>query len=288
MKFQITNKQKILFPKSKITKDQYIAYYRKIAKWILPIVKDRPITLQRFPEGIEKQVFFQKKAMEYYPGWIKTVLVKRQQRTPIKMPIINDLDSLLYIANQVGTIHIWLSKKDKLNTPDRLIFDLDPPKNDFKKVIRAAKDLKKLLDFLKLPCFVMTTGSKGLHIIIPIKREMTFDEVRDFARKTAYVLTKQYPQRYTIETRIEKRQNRVFIDYLRNAFAQTQVSPYSVRPIENAPIATPIYWEELSAIKDSREFNVKNIFKRKSDPFSSLNEKSVSLKNAVKKLEKFL
>ncbi|EKE21244.1 MAG: hypothetical protein ACD_7C00303G0001, partial [uncultured bacterium] len=261
MKFQITNRQKILFPKSKISKEEYVNYYRKIAKKIIPLIKDRPITLQRFPEGIKGQIFFQKKIMDYYPKWIKTASVKRQKKTPIKMAIIDDLDSLLYLANQVGVIHIWLSKKDKLNIPDRLIFDLDPPANDFKKVIEAANDLKKFLDFLKLPSYLMTTGSKGLHVVVSIKREKTFDEVREFARKIAYVLTKKYPKKYTIETRKEKRKDKVFIDYLRNAFAQTQVAPYAVRPIEGAPVAAPIKWSELSGIKSSRVFNIKNIFK---------------------------
>ncbi len=288
MKFKISNKQKILFPISNITKEQFIDYYKKIAKKILPLIKDRPITLQRFPEGVNGQIFFQKKAMDYYPKWIKTVSIKRQKNTPIKMPIINDLDSLLYIANQVGVLHIWLSKKDKLNIPDRLIFDLDPPGNDFSKVIEAAKDLKKLLDFLKLPSFLMTTGSKGLHVVVPIKREKTFDEVRGFAKKIALILSNQNPKKYTIETRIEKRKNRVFIDYLRNAFAQTQVAPYSIRPIENAPIATPISWKELSKDINSQSFNIKNILKRKTNPFSSLDSKSVSLKKAFKQIEKFL
>jgi bifunctional non-homologous end joining protein LigD len=288
MKAQITNKQKILFPKSKITKEEYVNYYRKIAKWMLPLIKDRPITLERFPEGIKGQIFFQKKVMDYYPKWIKTISVKRQQKTPIKMAIINDLDSLLYIANQVGVIHIWLSKKDKLNIPDRIVFDLDPPKNNFAAVVEAAKDLKKLLDSLKLPSFLMTTGSKGLHVVVPIKREKTFDEVRSFAKKVALILSNQNPKKYTIESRKSKRKKRVFIDYLRNAFAQTHVAPYSIRPIEKAPIATPILWKELSKNLDSQSFNIKNIFKRRSNPFSSLNSKSVSLKNAVKKIEELI
>lgn len=285
MKYQITNRLKILFPKSKITKEEYVDYYKKIAKKMLPLIKDRPITLQRFPEGIEGLIFYQKKALDYYPKWIKTVTVKRKKTTSIKMPLIDDLDSLLYLANQVGVIHIWLSRIDKLNIPDRLIFDLDPPENNFKKIIQAAKDLKKLLDSLKLPSFLMTTGSKGLHVIVPIKREKTFDEVRAFAKKTASILVDKYPDKYTIETRKEKRKNKVFIDYLRNAFAQTQVAPYSVRPKENAPIATPIDWEELPTIKSSQNFNIRNISKRKSNPFSSMDKKSVSLDKAIKKIE---
>jgi len=285
---EITNKQKILFPKSKITKEEYVAYYKKIAKKILPFIKDRPLTLKRFPNGIQGIKFFQKKVMDYYPKWIKTVSVKREGKTSIKMPVITNLDSLLYIANQVGELHPWLSKIDKLDYPDRLIFDLDPEKNSFTKVIDAAKDLKKLLDILKLPSFLMTTGSKGLHIIVPIKREKTFDEIRAFAKKVATYLANKYSTKYTIETRKDKRKKRVFIDYLRNSFAQTAVSAFSIRAIESAPIATPITFQELNKILNSQTFNVKNIFKRSKNPISSLNSRSVSIKNASKKIEKLL
>ncbi len=285
---EITNKEKILFPRSKITKEEYVSYYKKIAKKILPFIKDRPLTLKRFPNGIQGIKFFQKKVMDYYPKWIKTILVKREGKTPIKMPVITNLDSLLYIANQVGELHPWLSKIDKLDYPDRLIFDLDPEKNNFSQVIDAAKDLKKLLDTLKLPSFLMTTGSKGLHIIVPIKREKTFDEVRSFAKKVATYLATSYPAKYTIETRKDKRKKRVFIDYLRNSFAQTAVSAYSIRAIESAPIATPITFQELNKNLKAQTFNIKNILKKSKNPISSLNSKSVSIKAASIKIEKLL
>lgn len=285
---EITNKQKILFPKSKITKEEYVNYYKKIAKKILPFIKDRPLTLKRFPNGIQGIKFFQKKAMDYYPKSIKTIAVKREGKTSIKMPVITDVESLLYIANQVGEFHPWLSKIDKLNYPDRLIFDLDPGKNSFSIVIDAAKELKKLLDILKLPAFLMTTGSKGLHVIVPIKREKTFDEVRAFAKKIALYLANKYPSKFTIETRKDKRKKRVFIDYLRNAFAQTAVCAFSIRAIESAPIATPITFQELNKNLNPQKFNLKNIFKRSKNPISSLNSKAVSIKNASNKIEKLL
>ena len=240
MKAELTNKDKILFPKSKITKEEYFNYYKKIAKKILPLVKDRPVSLERFPNGIKGGVFFQKKAADYYPSWIKTISVKRKGQSPIKMPIITDIDSLLYIANQVGVIHTWLSKKDRLDVPDRLIFDLDPPKNNFSKVVEAVKDFKNLLKELKLPMYLMTTGSKGIHIVVPIKREKNFDEVREFARKVANVLVNRFPKKHTTEVRKNKRKGRVFIDYLRNAFAQTAVCPFAIRALENEPVYTPI------------------------------------------------
>ncbi|NGX28603.1 MAG: hypothetical protein K940chlam1_00786 [Candidatus Anoxychlamydiales bacterium] len=286
--FETTNKEKILFPKSKISKEEFVNYYKKIAKLILPLIKDRPLSLKRFPNGIKSEKFFQKKIMDYYPKSIKTVQVKREGKTSIKMPVITDLNSLLYIANQVGEFHPWLSKKDKLNYPDRLIFDLDPAGANFSKVIEAARDLKKILDDLKLPTFLMTTGSKGLHIIVPIKPNNTFEEVRKIAKNIASILVDKYPSKYTIELRKEKRKNRVFIDYLRNSFAQTSVAPYSIRAIEAAPIATPITFDELNKNLNAQKFNIKNIFSRKQNPFASLNSKRVSLKTAIKKIEKML
>lgn len=287
MRVKITHSSRILFPKSKITKKEFIAYYQKIAKKILPLIKDRPVSMQRFPEGIQGEIFFQKKVSSYFPKWLKKVSVKREGKENINMAICNDLDSLLYLANQICVLHIWLSKKGKLNYPDRLIFDLDPSGNNFSKIIEAALDLKKILDQLDLPSFIMTTGSKGLHIVIPIKPKLVFDQARNLARSIASLLVLKYPQKYTIEPRLNKRKNKVFIDYLRNAFAQTAVAPYSIRPIESGPIAMPLEWKELSNKKlSSQSFNIKNCFKRKKDPWKNFDKKSISLEKAINKIEK--
>ncbi len=285
MKFQITNKDKILFPKAKITKEDFIKYYEHISKWMIPLIKNRPISMSRFPNGIKGQTFFQKNISDYFPKWIKTKAVKRKGQSSINMVICNDKNTLLYLANQVCVLHTWLSKKDKLDIPDRLVFDLDPPGSNFTKIIEAAKDLKKLLDELKLKSFIMTTGSKGLHVIIPIKRDKSFEEVRTFAKKIAKVLVSRYPKKYTIETRKDKRKGRVFIDYLRNAFAQTAVAPFAVRDIENAPIATPLEWSEISKIH-AQSFNIKNIKKRKKNPFARLNSTSCNLSLAMKRIDR--
>ena len=287
MRYPITNPKKILFPKSKITKEEFVNYYKKIAKWILPLVKGRPISLKRFPNGVKKEKFFQKKAMDYYPKWIKLATVKRKDQPSIKMPLITNLDSLLYIANQVGEIHIWLSRIDKPDIPDRLIFDLDPPKDGFSKIKEAAKDMKKLLADLKLPCFLMTSGSKGLHVVVPVKRQKTFREVKDFSKKVAKLLETKFPKKYTTIPGKGKRKGKVFIDYLRNESAQTTIAPYSIRALEHAPIAIPIEFNEISKI-NPQSFNIKNISKRKKNPFINLEAKAVSLKNAEKKLNKLL
>lgn len=287
MKVKISHPNRILFPKSKITKEEFVNYYKKMAKKIIPLIKDRPISMQRFVEGIDKEIFFQKNVSSYFPKWLKTVSVSRIGKENITMAVCNDLDSLVYLANQICVLHVWLSKKDKLDIPDRLIFDLDPPQKNFRKAVEAAFDLKKILDELKLPSFVMTTGSLGLHVVVPIKRELNFDEVRNFAREVGSYLSSLYPKKYTIEPRLNKRKNRVFLDYLRNAFAQTSVAPYSIRAIEKAPISMPLDWKELLDKKlHAQSFNIKNVFKRKKDPWKNITSKTVSLKPAILKIKK--
>ena len=160
--------------------------------------------------------------------------------------------------------HIWLSRRDKLDYPDRLIFDFDSEKPQFKKVCKAAKIFKEKLDSLKLESFLMATGSKGLHVVIPLNnRKDNFDVVKNFAKKLSEQLLESNPDLFTLEVRKEKRGNKIFIDFLRNAFAQTGVAPYGVRAKPGAPVATPLHWDELDDPKlTATKYNIKNIFKR--------------------------
>lgn len=287
----ISNRSKLLFPKSKITKGQLIDYYHNIAPIMLQHTKDRPISMQRFPSGIDQEGFFHKDAPEYFPQWIKTIGVERENKSKIVWHVLcNNTATLVYLANQgVITPHLWLSKADKLNYPDRLIFDLDPSAaGTFAKVIHAAKILKKILESLDLIPFIMTTGSRGLHVVTPIKRELLFDEVRDFARDIAERIAQQYPEELTVEIRKNKRKKRVFVDYLRNAWAQTAVAPYAVRALEGAPVATPLLWKELTPSLHPQKFSIKNIFRRLNrigDPWQDINAHAGSLKAAQKKLK---
>ncbi len=289
---EFTNESKILFPKSKITKGDLIQYYLFVSKRMLSQMKDRPISMLRYPNGIEKEGFFQKNISKYFPSWIQTKLLPKKQASQINMLICNDRATLAYLANQ-GCIsfHLWLSRKDKPYIPDRVIFDLDPSKGcSFKDIKEGAKDLKNLLEkSLSLTSFVMTTGSKGLHVIVPIKREKDFEDVKVFAKNVAQVLVLKKPTQYTIQQRIEKRGSKIFIDYLRNAYAQTGIAPYSVRALEGAPIAMPIEWDELRAI-EAQSFNIKNISSRlsKKDPWQNMNRSAKNLKTASKKIDKIL
>ncbi|MDT0650964.1 non-homologous end-joining DNA ligase [Autumnicola edwardsiae] len=283
--FELSNRDKIYYPKSEYTKGEIIDYYEKNSEVMLPHLKDRPVTMLRFPNGIEDKKFFQKDAPDYFPEWIETVEIPKQEGGTTNYVICNNASTLVYLANQACiTPHIWLSKKDKPDYPDRMIFDLDPSRDDFSEVKTAAKRIRELLEEqLKLPVFLMTTGSRGLHMVVPLKPEENFDEVRDFAWEIAKYLEDKFPKDYTTATRKNKRENKLFLDVARNGLGQTTVAPYAVRPLQGAPIATPIDWDELNSLDSAQKYNLKNIFKRlarKEDPWSKIAKKATTLKSA--------
>jgi len=283
---KITHEDKILFPKSKIIKNDIIQYYARIADIMIPYVKNRPIMMHRFPKGINHKGFFQKNISDYFPKWIKEAPVERQDEELVHYALINNPQTLVYLANQgCITPHIWLSKVDKLNYPDKMIFDLDPSGKSFDQVRSGAKKMKKLFELLDLKTYVMTTGSRGLHVVIPLKRVHTFDYVRAFAKDISSILVKQYPKLFTNEIRKEKRCKKIFIDIYRNSFAQTSVAPYAIRAKERAPIATPIDWGEVTSTLTPTKYTIKNIFKRlsrKEDPWKDMFNFSCDLKKAKK------
>jgi len=288
----ITHGENVLFTRAKISKDDLINYYLNIADFMLPYLKNRPLTLERFVDGVNHPGFYQKNAPDYFPSWIKTVSIAKRENGQVNYVVCNDAATLVYLANQLTiTFHVWLSKIDKLNIPDRVIFDLDPSSKNFSQVREAARLLRNVLqNELDVKTFLMTTGSRGLHIVVPIKREYDFDFIRDFARDVSQLVVARHPKKLTIEIRKAKRGKKVFIDYLRNAFGQTGVAPYSVRAKRGAPIATPIEWKELGKIVPNK-FTIKNIFKRlarKADPWENMDAHACSLKKARKTLDRLL
>ncbi len=288
---EISHEKKIFFPDAALSKKDLIDYYIKISNHLLPHLNNRPITIQRFPDGNEKDGFFQKEVSEYFPDWIDRVKIKTRQGKTIAMPVIKKTASLIYLVNQ-GAIpfHRWLSRADQPEKPDLMIFDLDPSDSDLKRVVEGANKLRDILEgSLGFKVYVMSTGSRGLHVVVPLSRERNFDAVREFARKTGEYLATTNPDKFTLETRKENRGHRLFIDYMRNAFGQTAITPYSVRPLENAPVAMPLSWDEINDHFDPRAFTVKNIFKRLgkgNDPWEDITKHSHSLKTADKALEK--
>lgn len=282
--FEPSNLDKVLFPGAGITKEGLIDYYSRVSEYMLPHLKGRPLAMHRFPDGIDGKAFFQKEIPDYFPDWVDRVEVERKEEGPIDMVVAENQATLAYLGNQACiAIHIWLGRRDKLNQPDKMIFDLDPPKGRFDLVVKAARALRKRLEEERgLPAFVMTTGSKGLHVVVPLRPKALFDEVREYARAVSEALAEAHPDEFTTETRKDKRKGRLFLDYLRNAYGQHSIAPYSVRAIEGAPVATPLEWDELSGLdRDAQAYTIKNIFRRlgqKGCPWKGMWRKAPALK----------
>lgn len=283
---QLSHGDKLLFPKAGITKHGLFEYYRAISPWMLPYTKNRFVTMVRAPEGITGDWFYQKNIPESYPSWIKTAVIHKKTDGNSRMAVINNTKSLLYLANQYCiTPHVSLSTIDNITKPDRMIFDLDPSaKNSFAQLCQTALKLKKLLEKMGLKPFVMTTGSRGLHVVIPLIRRANFDTVRAYAHAIANQFAAQNPE-LTTEPRKEKRHNRIYIDISRNAYGQTSVAPYAVRLRPTAPVATPLFWTELTDKKlTAQRYTIKNVLKkleRDGDPWADF----AHSKRALKKIE---
>ncbi|MCQ3980713.1 MAG: ATP-dependent DNA ligase [Anaerolineae bacterium] len=281
---ELSNLEKLLFPDDGITKGDLIDYYQRIAATMLPHLADHPLSLQRFPNGIQAEGFYQKEIPDYFPKWIRRVSVEvKEDQVRQDQVMCDNVETLVYLANQACiTLHPWLSRADKLNHPDKLIFDLDPPGGDFEMVRFAAGRLREMLQEVGLVPFAMTTGSKGLHVVVPLDRSADFDEVRAFVRQLADELARREPERLTTETRKNQRQGRVFLDYLRNAYGQTGVAPYTLRAKPGAPVATPLDWAELADPQlHSQSYTMRNIFHRlgqKADPWQDIRNHARALK----------
>lgn len=281
---KVTNPEKVLFPADGITKGELVDHYRHIAGVMVPLIKGRPLTMQRFPDGIGKEGFFQKEASYYFPEWVHRATLELGKGGIQHQVVCDDAATLVYLASQaMVTPHVFLSRMDKVHYPDRLILDLDPPDNDFETVRSAAKTIRAALEADGYPVYLMTTGSRGLHVVVPLDRSADFEAVRAFARGFGEKLASKYPDRFTTELSKEKRNNRLFLDYLRNSYGQTGVAPYGVRAKNGAPVATPITWDELDEIKSSQEYNIRNIMARmdrRGDAWKGIANDAVHITNA--------
>ncbi|MFJ8623824.1 non-homologous end-joining DNA ligase [Kitasatospora sp. NPDC093550] len=242
---ELSRPDKVLFPEDGITKADLAAYYRSVARRMLPQLRGRPLMLERHPDGVDRSGFLQKDVPGHFPEWVHRVELPKEDGT-VTYAVCDDTATLLYLAGQaVITPHRFLSRADRPDHPDRLVFDLDPPGEDFAPVREAARLLHALLDELELPSAVMTTGSRGLHVLVPLDRRDGFDEVRAFARELADLLVARHPDRLTTEARKRSRRGRLYLDVQRNAYAQTAVAPYAVRARPGAPVAAPVSWADL-------------------------------------------
>jgi bifunctional non-homologous end joining protein LigD len=278
---EVSHPDKVLFPEDGVTKRDLAEYYLRVAPKILPFLKDRPLSLQRFPDGIGWG-FYEKKAPAYFPEWFERVRVEVKEAGSQQQLMCNNAASLVYLADQACiTPHPWLSKKGRLDFPDRMIFDLDPAGTDFNAIRDAALLLKDVLEQAKLKPFVMTTGSRGLHVVVPLAGTMKYDKVRRRARELAEQAAAREPDALTIAPRKDARKGRTFIDYLRNAYGQTSVPLYAVRARKGAPVAVPLRWDELSSPGlTATSYNVKNLFERLNripNPWSGFTRRAAAL-----------
>jgi bifunctional non-homologous end joining protein LigD len=250
---KISHPEKVLIPAGErgeqVTKADLAAYHAAMADVMLPHLRDRPINMQRFPDGIDGPSFFEKKVPSHFPDWVATVEVDTADG-PQRQVMANDQRTLVHLAQQACiTPHTWLSRAGALDAPDQLVFDLDPSVEGLAEVRRATRLVGELLDDLGLTCFLKTTGSRGYHVLVPLRPAEGFDEVRAFARDVARVLVDREPDLLTLEQRKDKRGERVFVDVLRNGYGQTIVPPYAVRPRPGAPVSTPLEWDELRRVE---------------------------------------
>jgi bifunctional non-homologous end joining protein LigD len=247
---RISNPDKVLFPADGITKADLAAYYAEIAPAMLPHVRDRPLNLWRWNAGIAKPVVVQQEIPKGAPEWVRRVTVSRRKGGDVTHAVGGEVATLVWLANQnCITPHAWQSRADRPDRPDRLVFDLDPPDEDgerhFPAIRAGALELGDVLRELDLAPYAKTSGSRGLHIVAPLRRGAHADEVRATAGLIAERLAERRPDELTTAWRKEKRGGRVLVDVARNTYAQTTVAPYAVRALPGAPVAAPLAWEEL-------------------------------------------
>jgi bifunctional non-homologous end joining protein LigD len=290
----ISDRDKVFFPKVELTKGDLIDYYKDISEVILPLIKGHPLSMQRFPDGLSGEGWYMKDTPDYFPDWIERVNFPKKEGGSFDAPLVDSKAALVYLADQaVITFHSYLSRKDELNRPDKMVYDLDPPEGtqDFDAVRFAAVKLKQALTELALKAWVQTTGSKGFHVVVPLDRGWGFDKVRDFANDLSLLLVRRHPEKLTLEQRKKKRGNRIYMDTYRNSYGATSVMPYSVRARSEAPIATPLDWEEVESGADPRDWTIKNIFRRlgqRDDPWQGMMESRQSLEERQESLREML
>lgn len=281
----LTNLDKLYW--KKITKGEMIDYYRTISSTILPYLKNRPIMLSRFPDGINGPHFYQKD-IKSHPDFIETWTVKK-----VRYLLIPNQTSLLWAAN-LGSIelHPWIMEYTHPDNPSYLVVDLDPIGLPFKSVVELAREIHDFFEELKVPSYCKTSGGRGLHLYIPLNSKYTFEQTEMFAKVLAHVVQAQHPNIVSLERMPAKRQKKIYFDFLQNLHGgRTMVAPYSLRARPGAPVSTPLLWKEVVPSLDPLDFNIETIpgrIKRIGDPFKPVLGKGIDLKAVLKRLEKYL
>jgi bifunctional non-homologous end joining protein LigD len=291
----ITHPEKVLFPDSGITKGELCAYYEAVAPSMIPHVRGRPITMERFPAGIERKGFIQKDVSKGFPSWLERVEVEKRDEAggSVHYPLVGDARSLVWLANQNSiTPHVWISRIPRLRQPDLCVFDLDPSVEDPQSLRTAALAVRELLDEFGLPSYVKTSGSKGFHILIPLDGEGEAESAWRFAHGAGAVLVKRHPHILTQEFIKADRGDRIFVDTGRNLAGATFAAVYAVRAKPGAPISAPCTWAEVEGgAVGPRTFTLRTMAARIDDAgelWSGMADRRCSLREATAKLQTML
>jgi bifunctional non-homologous end joining protein LigD len=286
----LTNQEKLYWPEEKITKGDIVKYYDKMSKYILPYLKNRPQSLKRNPNGIQDRGFFHKDAGHDAPDWVDTVTLHSESaKKNIEYILCNNKATLLYL-NNLGCIELnpWNSRTAKLDNPDYMVIDLDPSdQNTFRQIIDTALVVKEVLDKANAPAYCKTSGATGVHIFVPLKAQYHYDQVRAFAEIIALKTQDVLPATTTVERALNKRNGRIYLDYLQNKKGQTVASVYSVRPKPGATVSTPLLWKEVSHGLDPSMFTIHNLERRlqkTGDLFQGVLKETINLKKCLKNL----
>jgi len=291
IKVKITNRDKIYWPKEKITKGMMIDYYQSVADYILPYLKDRPESLKRNPNGIIDKGFYHKDAGDEAPDWVKsTSIYSESTKKDVEYIICNNKATLAYL-NNLGCIELnpWHSTLRSLDKPDYIIIDIDPSiKNNFEQVIETALVFKDILDKAGAECFCKTSGATGMHIYIPMGKKYTYEAARHFAEIICHLAQEQLPAFTSMERNLQKRgNNKIYLDHLQNSRGQTIASAYSLRPHPGATVSTPLLWKEVKKGMRPTDYNIHTVplrLKKIGDIFEGVLGKAVDIKNCLDKL----
>jgi bifunctional non-homologous end joining protein LigD len=293
-KATVTNPEKIFWPKDGYTKGDLVAYYRAISKWMLPYLKDRPVMLTRYPDGIEGKMFYQKDAPAFAPQWIRTEKIySEDSQREISYFILDSEEALAYVANLAAiTIHIWSSRITHLERPDWLLFDIDPKGTTTRCAVEVAREVADVLHEVGLEPCLKTSGQMGLHVVVGLAPKYTYDQAKMFSELVAQVVVSRIPRIATINRNPRTRNGRVYIDYLQLGHGKTIAAPFSVRPMPGAPVSAPMTWKELKPSLDPGIYNIETVPPRmsrmKRDPFRDAIEQHASLEQALPHLEALL
>lgn len=288
----VSNSDKTLYPDDGETKGDVVEYYRAVADVMVPHLQGRPLTMKRFPDGITGEGWFQKRAADHFPDWLRVANVPQRGDGAGSLPyaVCDGAASLVYLANQATLeFHIWTSAVDNLYYPDRLVMDLDPSAGIELSTLRdATRSTRDLFDDIGLTPYLQATGGSGYHVVAPLDCSADFDTVRELAGRAGEYLAVRDPKRLTTAHRKDKRGNRIFLDANRNGYAQTFIAPYSLRSRMGATAATPLDWSELSRVAPG-DYNIRNLprrIARKADPWAGMAEHAAAVRNVRERIDR--